>query len=282
MDEAELTRTRAARRSELLRLTQPTWIGIAFRNRRAHACGRVWLRSVLPRSPPRRPRLRLPVPDLCSRALSPAQRSSAVLLRSSAQWSSSVRSLRRARTSRSAPAHTTSVVSRLPQLLQLRPSQPSCRQRRQIHNPPRSAPPICTHGRRQAEHRASACTSPFGSSKARMRLLRRGGRRLAAWGFRCRSGCRQQKHAALYPTGVLSQEREGVRAIALCSAGSMSQRQAAARRFLAQASRVTALVTHSHSLLDPTESADFSALLQSTDVSDALSYNAWMAHGVSA
>jgi hypothetical protein len=45
------------------------------------------------------------------------------------------------------------------------------------------------------------------------------------------------KHAALYPTGVLSQEREGVRAIALCSAGSMSQGQAAARRFLAQASK---------------------------------------------
>jgi hypothetical protein len=45
------------------------------------------------------------------------------------------------------------------------------------------------------------------------------------------------KHAALYPTGVLSQEREGVRAIALCSAGSLSQGQAAARRFLAQASK---------------------------------------------
>jgi hypothetical protein len=45
------------------------------------------------------------------------------------------------------------------------------------------------------------------------------------------------KHAALYPTGVLSQEREGVRAIALCGAGSMSQGQAAARRFLAQASK---------------------------------------------
>jgi hypothetical protein len=45
------------------------------------------------------------------------------------------------------------------------------------------------------------------------------------------------KHAALYPSGVLSQEREGVRAIALCNAGSMSQGQAAARRFLAQASK---------------------------------------------
>jgi hypothetical protein len=45
------------------------------------------------------------------------------------------------------------------------------------------------------------------------------------------------KHAALYPSGVLSQEREGVRAIALCGAGSMSQGQAAARRFLAQASK---------------------------------------------
>jgi hypothetical protein len=45
------------------------------------------------------------------------------------------------------------------------------------------------------------------------------------------------KHAALYPSGVLSQEREGVRAIALCSAGSMSQGQAAARRFLEQASK---------------------------------------------
>ena len=45
------------------------------------------------------------------------------------------------------------------------------------------------------------------------------------------------KHAALYPTGVLSQEREGVRAIALCSGGSLSQGQSAAQRFLAHAAK---------------------------------------------
>jgi hypothetical protein len=45
------------------------------------------------------------------------------------------------------------------------------------------------------------------------------------------------KHAALYPTGVLSQEREGVRAIALCSGGSLSQGQNAAQRFLAHAAK---------------------------------------------
>ncbi len=45
------------------------------------------------------------------------------------------------------------------------------------------------------------------------------------------------KHAAAYPNGVLSQEREGVRAIALCGAGSTAQGQAAARRFLTQAAK---------------------------------------------
>ncbi len=45
------------------------------------------------------------------------------------------------------------------------------------------------------------------------------------------------KHAALYPTGVLSQEREGVRAIALCTGGNLSQGQSAAQRFLAQAAK---------------------------------------------
>jgi hypothetical protein len=45
------------------------------------------------------------------------------------------------------------------------------------------------------------------------------------------------KHAALYPKGVLSQEREGVRAIALCSGGNLSQGQSAAQRFLARAAK---------------------------------------------
>ena len=45
------------------------------------------------------------------------------------------------------------------------------------------------------------------------------------------------KDAALHPAGVLSQEREGVRAIALCSGGNMSQGQAAARKFLASAAK---------------------------------------------
>ncbi len=45
------------------------------------------------------------------------------------------------------------------------------------------------------------------------------------------------KDAALHPAGVLSQEREGVRAIALCSGGNLAQGQAAARKFLASASK---------------------------------------------
>jgi hypothetical protein len=45
------------------------------------------------------------------------------------------------------------------------------------------------------------------------------------------------KHAAQYPSGVLSQEREGVRAIALCSAGNVGAGQSAAQRFLAHASK---------------------------------------------
>ena len=45
------------------------------------------------------------------------------------------------------------------------------------------------------------------------------------------------KHATQYPSGALSQEREGVRAIALCSGGNVAQGQSAAQRFLAQASK---------------------------------------------
>jgi len=45
------------------------------------------------------------------------------------------------------------------------------------------------------------------------------------------------QHAALYPTGVLSQEREGVRAIALCSGGNTSQGRSAAQRFLSHAAK---------------------------------------------
>ena len=45
------------------------------------------------------------------------------------------------------------------------------------------------------------------------------------------------KDAALHPAGVLSQEREGVRAIALCSGGNVSQGQAAARKFLASTAK---------------------------------------------
>jgi len=42
------------------------------------------------------------------------------------------------------------------------------------------------------------------------------------------------EHAAEHPSGVLSQERAGVRAIALCRAGRLKQGRAAAKRFLAQ------------------------------------------------
>ena len=45
------------------------------------------------------------------------------------------------------------------------------------------------------------------------------------------------QHAAQYPSGVLSQEREGVRAIALCSLGNAGQGQSAAVRFLSQAAK---------------------------------------------
>ncbi len=45
------------------------------------------------------------------------------------------------------------------------------------------------------------------------------------------------KHAAQYPGGVLAQEREGVRAIALCSSGNTSAGQSAAQRFLSSASK---------------------------------------------
>jgi hypothetical protein len=45
------------------------------------------------------------------------------------------------------------------------------------------------------------------------------------------------KHATQYPSGVLSQEREGVRAIALCSSGNVGQGQSAAQRFLSQAAK---------------------------------------------
>jgi len=43
-----------------------------------------------------------------------------------------------------------------------------------------------------------------------------------------------EQHAAEHPSGVLSQERAGVRAVALCRAGQLSQGRAAAKRFLAQ------------------------------------------------
>lgn len=45
------------------------------------------------------------------------------------------------------------------------------------------------------------------------------------------------KHAAQYPGGLLSQEREGVRAIALCRSGSVAQGQSAAQRFLSAAAK---------------------------------------------
>jgi len=45
------------------------------------------------------------------------------------------------------------------------------------------------------------------------------------------------QQAAQYPHGALSQEREGMRAIALCASGSLSQGQSAAQRFLAHAEK---------------------------------------------
>jgi hypothetical protein len=49
-------------------------------------------------------------------------------------------------------------------------------------------------------------------------------------------------HAAKYPTGALSDEREGVRAIALCRAGRAGEGRIAAERFLS-ATRKTSLAT---------------------------------------
>jgi outer membrane protein assembly factor BamD (BamD/ComL family) len=43
---------------------------------------------------------------------------------------------------------------------------------------------------------------------------------------------RLSEHAAKYPTGALSEEREGIRAIALCRAGRAAEGRAAADRFL--------------------------------------------------
>ncbi|HEX3776282.1 MAG TPA: hypothetical protein VHV51_17540 [Polyangiaceae bacterium] len=45
------------------------------------------------------------------------------------------------------------------------------------------------------------------------------------------------RHAQLYPSGELSQEREGMRAIALCAGGNLSQGQSSAQRFLAHAAK---------------------------------------------
>jgi hypothetical protein len=45
------------------------------------------------------------------------------------------------------------------------------------------------------------------------------------------------KHAQLYPSGALSQEREGMRAIALCGGGNLSQGQSSAQRFLSHAAK---------------------------------------------
>jgi hypothetical protein len=48
---------------------------------------------------------------------------------------------------------------------------------------------------------------------------------------------RLAEHAAKYPSGVLADEREGVRAIALCRAGRLSEGKAAADRFLSPTRR---------------------------------------------
>lgn len=45
------------------------------------------------------------------------------------------------------------------------------------------------------------------------------------------------QEAAQYPHGALSQEREGMRVIALCSGGNVSQGQSAAQRFLSHAAK---------------------------------------------
>jgi hypothetical protein len=48
---------------------------------------------------------------------------------------------------------------------------------------------------------------------------------------------RLAEHAAKYPSGVLADEREGVRAIALCRSGRLSEGKAAADRFLSPTRR---------------------------------------------
>jgi hypothetical protein len=53
---------------------------------------------------------------------------------------------------------------------------------------------------------------------------------------------RLNEHAARYPSGTLADEREGVRAIALCRSGRLAEGKAAADRFLA-AARKSSLAT---------------------------------------
>jgi hypothetical protein len=53
---------------------------------------------------------------------------------------------------------------------------------------------------------------------------------------------RLSEHASRYPAGTLADEREGVRAIALCRAGRLAEGKAVADRFLA-AARKSSLAT---------------------------------------
>jgi hypothetical protein len=49
------------------------------------------------------------------------------------------------------------------------------------------------------------------------------------------------EHAAKYPSGALADEREGIRAIALCRSGKLSEGKALADRFLS-ATRKSSLI----------------------------------------
>jgi hypothetical protein len=63
------------------------------------------------------------------------------------------------------------------------------------------------------------------------------------------------EHASRYPTGTLADEREGVRAIALCRAGRLAEGKAVADRFLA-AARKSSLATRVRTACNVEKSGD--------------------------
>jgi hypothetical protein len=89
--------------------------------------------------------------------------------------------------------------------------------------------------------RASRPRRPTGDLEGEVRLLEEADAELRR-GDAETALARLNDHAARYPSGVLVDEREGVRAIALCRAGRLAEGKAAADRFLG-AARKSSLAT---------------------------------------